>query len=439
MTGFVRTRRFWPLFGSYCLGAFADNALRMATILAIYGAYTLTLGNPDAEGAFALPGEAGNYAGNIASAAFTLPVLLFSILAGVIADRVAGHHLIKLYKVVEVMLMGFAGLCFYIGNAPLLIFALFLMGAQSAFFVPVRNAVMPQLYRDDELIRANGYYTAGLFVAIISGLLVGSYFVNRDGGRMIVSLTLISASSIGLLLAIFVPRLPRPAKTPTTAVKGGLLRSMARHNVIWPMLGIGWFWLVGAVVLANLPNYNTEVLAGGDPDFAILQVTFAVGAGIGCLLAGIVGGRMTHPLLLSTIGLCVTIVGSVAIWHFSGVVPGAEDGLFRTANMPLLISLAITAGANGVFAVPLMAAVQRRAPEDRRARMMGVSNMTNGLFATIGALIVIPMREAGADAADVFVLTAILQVVVLALIIFRWKTFNAAATAPQKPGSNTVA
>ena len=82
MSSFVRTRRFWPLFGSYVLGAFADNTLRMATIAAIFAAWTAGGG-----GRFALPGSLGEHAGSLVSVGFTLPVMLFSLIAGQVADR----------------------------------------------------------------------------------------------------------------------------------------------------------------------------------------------------------------------------------------------------------------------------------------------------------------------------------------------------------------
>ncbi|MEM9421474.1 MAG: MFS transporter, partial [Pseudomonadota bacterium] len=253
MTSFVFTKRFWPLFGANTLGAFADNTLRMATIVAVYAAFTAGGG-----GTFDLPHGLGEHAGSLVSVAFTLPVFIFSVLAGQLADKIHRHTLIRVLKWIELVLMAAAAVCFALGNGPLLVLALFLMGTQSAFFSPVRNAVMPQYYDRDELIRANGYYNAALFVAVVTGLGLGGYFVNQGGGRIIVSIMLIMAAAGGAILAGFIPKAPSPGLTRINwnvpVVIARQLNFVRTIKGIWyPMLGVAWFWMLGAAVLANLP------------------------------------------------------------------------------------------------------------------------------------------------------------------------------------------
>ncbi len=427
MTQFVFTRRFWPLFGANTLGAFADNTLRMATIVAVYAAFTAGGG-----GAFDLPWGLGEHAGSLVSVAFTLPVFIFSVIAGQLADKVHRHVLIRQLKVIELILMATAAVCFAMGNGPLLVLALFLMGTQSAFFSPVRNAVMPQYYEPQELIRANGYYNAALFVAVVTGLGLGGYFVNQEGGRVTVSVMLIAAAAIGALLARFTPEAASPGlekinwNIPSVIVRQlGFVRGL--KGLWYPMIGVAWFWMVGAAVLANLPNYVGEDLGGGDAEISIIQAIFAMGAGLGTMIAGIVGAKMKDSLFLAGAGVAGTVVGAGLIWGLTlGFDPSAGP-LFSWANAPLLSALALTAAANGFFAVPLMTALQRRAPEAERARVMGTANMTNGLAATVGALFIPPLRSIGLSAADIFLVLAILQ---LSLLIFMWRrkrTFRAAA------------
>lgn len=404
MNDFVLTRRFLPLFFSYALGAFADNALRMATIVAIFAAYN-TPGATD----FRLPGDLGAQAGSLVSIAFTLPIFLFSVVGGWLADRVARHTLIRILKCAEVVLMTLSAVAFALGNAPLLIASLFMMATQSAFFAPVRNAVMPQYFAEDELIRANGYFNAGLFVALILGLSLGGWLVNKPDGRVIVSAILIGAALMGTIAAMFVPQAAAPTQQMRLAAPKFSLEQYA--PVLMPMLGIGWFWMIGAISLANLPNFVHDHLGGGDTQISIVQGLFAVGAGVGSVVAGIVGAKLAAPLKLAAYGVAGTVIGSVLIFVFGQTAGGIGVGLG--------IAMIGTAAANSCFAVPLMAAVQARAPTAVRAQMMGVANTVNGLGATIGAALVPALRAPGISAAGIFLVTALAQAALLAFIYSR--------------------
>lgn len=417
MNGFIATRRFWPLFFAFALGAFADNTLRMSTIVAVETAY-------DTPGStiFTLPGNWGQHGGSLVSMAFTIPVMVFSLLAGWLADRMSRSHLIKTLKGAEVALMAMAAGCFALGNAPLLIFALFLMGTQSAFFSPVRNAVMPQYFRENELVRANGMFNAGLFVAVVAGLGLGGLLIGMDNGRTIVSVMLVAAAGLGTVFALFVPEATAPSAAERAARKQldiPLRTSLA--PVIFPMLGIGWFWTVGALILANLPPYVREVVGGTGTDLSLIQALFAVGAGFGSIAAGLIGSRLKDPLQMGGYGVIGTIVFGTIVWILSeGMTAGA--GLFRWENTALLISFMGIAACNGVFVVPLFAAVQQRSPNELRARFMGIGNMVNGTGATFGAFMLIPISEAGAQPAQIFLLLSFFQIALLGVMAWRKRT-----------------
>ncbi|MEM9988706.1 MAG: MFS transporter [Pseudomonadota bacterium] len=433
MKSFVLTRRFWPLFAAQTLGAFADNTLRMATIVAVFAAASL-----EGSSVFALPFGLGEYAGTLVSMAFTIPVFLFSVIAGQLADQRPRHHLIKRLKAIELLLMIFASLCFAIGNGPLLVFALFLMGTQSAFFSPVRTSVMPQYFSSHELIKANGYFNAALFVALVTGLGLGGYYVNQEGGRLIISTLLVTAAGLGALFALGVPNAPAPGllrlnwNIPQVAWRQ--IRFAQGLKGIWyPMLGIAWFWAIGAAVLANLPNYVRDSLGGGDTEISLLQALFAIGAGVGSIGAGLLGTKMKDSFTLAGIGVAGTVLGTLFIWLITAQNNPTEtmsaDGLFHLSSLPLLITFILTAAANGLFVVPLMAALQARAPESDRAQIMGTSNMTNGAGATLGAFFIVPLREVGLSAMDVFLCMSGLQ---LALFIFMIKRRHAIRQAAAK-------
>lgn len=130
---FARTRRFAPLFGTQFLGAFNDNLFKttLFVLISFYG-----LGKNDW-----LP--AGQML-NLGALLFVLPYFLFSTLAGQLATRFNKARLAQTTKILEIAIMSLAGWGFAISSAPLLLLCLFLMGAQSTLFGPVKYAILPE-------------------------------------------------------------------------------------------------------------------------------------------------------------------------------------------------------------------------------------------------------------------------------------------------------
>src|SRR3546814_12865287 len=69
------------------------------------------------------------------------------------------------------MVFGAAGLL--LPSVPLLLAALFAMGVHSAFFGPIKYAILPQHLREGEVLGGTGLVEAGTYAAILAGTLVG--------------------------------------------------------------------------------------------------------------------------------------------------------------------------------------------------------------------------------------------------------------------------
>lgn len=412
--------RFWMLFGAQSLGAFADNCLRNATIVAIIAAAGSMPGDP-----FYFFGDAANEAGTIVSIGFTLPIFMFAVASGYIADRVPRHVMARRLKFLELILMSMASLWFFLGQALPLVLTLALMGAQTAFFQPVRFALMPQYFPENRLARANGIMQAGTFIAIVTGLGFGGYFFEAENGRTIVSVMLVGAAILG---AAFAAKLP-PAPPPQERTNWGHFFSAFKvPGVTWPILANGYFWMVGAMLLAHMPIFMRDQLGGTNQDYALLNAFFALGAGLGSIIAGILAPRMKEPKKMSAISLAFGMVCLVGVYWYTRVPLEGPFQLFGSAGYPLLLLFVLSSAANGIFAIPMLASFQANAPEAVSARVMGVANMTNGFLATIGAILASVFRNAGVDPAEMFLVLTGMSATVLCIMGWRaWKFRNAAA------------
>jgi MFS family permease len=124
--GLLKSRRFAPLFWTQFLGGFNDNFFKQA--MPLYVGYR----------AGAAPGLDPAALTALASATFVAPFILFSALAGRLADTMDKALLARRLKGVEVLLMCAATVALMSESLPELFAVLLLLGLQAAFFGPVK-------------------------------------------------------------------------------------------------------------------------------------------------------------------------------------------------------------------------------------------------------------------------------------------------------------
>src|SRR6516165_5724413 len=107
---------------------------------------------------------------------FYAPWAIFCTLAGYLADRYSKRTSLVFWKFAELGITLVAFLGFWLGTAhglwwgPWMVMStVFLMGLHSAFFVPAKYGVMPEILKADLLSRGNGLLESLSFLAIILG------------------------------------------------------------------------------------------------------------------------------------------------------------------------------------------------------------------------------------------------------------------------------
>ena len=131
--------RFAPLFWTQFLGGFNDNFLKQAMALLI--AYRI--GAASGLDPAALTALAG--------ATFVAPFILFSALAGRLADTMDKATLARRLKVMEIALMALAVIALLAESLLGLFAVLFLLGLQAALFGPVKYSLLPAHLSEHEL------------------------------------------------------------------------------------------------------------------------------------------------------------------------------------------------------------------------------------------------------------------------------------------------
>lgn len=411
----LRTRRFAPLFVAQFLGALNDNVLKNAmVVLLTFQAASWTTLKPE-------------LLANLAAGVFILPFFLFSATAGQLADKYDKARLARLVKLLEIAIVLVCGVGFWLHSLAVLFLGLFLLGLHSTLFGPVKYAILPQHLKSEELVGGNALIEAGTFVAILIGTLLGGLLAGAGDGTTWITAVGLAIAVGGYLAARAIPVAVPPAPTlrvglnPLTETWRNVRYARESRTVFLSILGISWFWLFGALLLAQFPAYTKNVLGGSETAVTLLLATFTFGIGAGSLLC--------EKLSAKRVELGLVPLGSLGMTAFaldlalaSPAVPAAGAGalaLLQTATTwRVLADLALLGIFGGFFIVPLYALVQQRANPAHGARIIAANNIMNALFMVIGALAAAGLLAAGLSIPMLFAVAAVCNAAV-ALYIYR--------------------
>jgi acyl-[acyl-carrier-protein]-phospholipid O-acyltransferase/long-chain-fatty-acid--[acyl-carrier-protein] ligase len=409
----LKTRRFLPLFVTQFLGAFNDNVFKNALVILI---------------TYVVAEKAGLNSQIMVTAAagiFILPFFLFSATAGQLADKYEKTFLIRIIKFVEILLMIGATIGFYMGNVWFLMTILFLMGTQSTFFGPIKYGILPEKIEENELIGGNGLIEAGTFISILIGTLVGGLLILADNGILMISGMVILIAILGWVSSFYIPK-GQPA-SPQLKVDYNFVRetweivSYAKRNreIFLSILGISWFWLVGATFLAQFPTYSKDIIGGNEQLVTLFLSVFTIGVGIGSLLCNqLLKGEVEATFVpLGIIGVTVfTVDLYFASQHMlpdaGGEMIGAGAFLSHISSWRILGDMFMISVSSGIYIVPLYAIIQVRSEPAYRSRVIASNNILNALFMVISAIGTVVMLTVGFNVNQVFLTIAVVNAVV---------------------------
>lgn len=412
----LRTRRFLPFFVTQFLGALNDNLFKNAMVL------LLTFQTAQSSGLS--PGVLVNLAGGI----FILPFFLFSATAGQLADKFERSRIMRMVKLFEIAIAVVGIFGFAHKDVTLLFTALFMLGTHSSMFGPVKYAILPQHLRETELVGGNALVETGTFVAILLGTLVAGVLMARpEGASVLVPLLTLLVAMSGYFASRAVPRAAAPVPdlklnwNPLSETWRTIRSSRDNRAVFNSILGISWYWFLGALMLSQFPSYAKDYLGGGESVVTLLLTVFALGVGLGSLLCERLSGHKVEIGLVpfGSIGMSLFVLDLFFASPPAGMAGHADawDILSRPANWRLLADLALIGAFGGFYIVPLYALVQARSDPEQRSRIIAANNILNALFIVLAAAFGAGLLAAGASIPELFLATAVLNAVV-ALYIY---------------------
>jgi MFS family permease len=415
----LQSRRFLPLFGTQFLGAFNDNVYKNALIiLIIFQGSTLY-------------GIDTNIIVTLSAGIFILPFFLFSAIAGQVADKYEKSFLIRRIKILEIIIMSFAVVGFYLESIAMLIVLLFLMGTQSTLFSPLKYSILPQHLEERELTGGNGLLSMGTFLAILLGTILGGILVSiAPYGPFFIAGVVVILAILGFLGSLWIPEALAP--DPKIKIRWNFVSQTFKiiqyagenRSVFIAVLAISWFWFVGATYLSQVPAYSKNILGSDNQVVTLLLAMFSVGIGLGSLMCEKLSkGHIELGLVpLGAIGITLFSIDIYfASQHFVALsLPqgemNASQFLAISGSWRVLMDLVLIGLFGGFYVVPLSATIQHRSNPAHRAQIIAAGNILNAFFMVVSALATVGMLHFGFSIPEIFLSLGVLSAIVIGLL-----------------------
>ncbi len=415
----LATVRFMPVFVVQFMGAFSDNVFRSALLILITYTFSEEIG---------VDASILNMA---AAGLFILPFFLFSAFGGTLADKYQKHHLVRLIKLFELVILVAAAYSFINEYVWMLFACLCLAGLQSAFFGPVKYGILPDLLNEKELMTGNALVGAGTFLAILMGTIVGGLLVLGEYGKLTISAVLICSAGIGLFASMYVPQCKCANADLSLSMNifkqtYQVFRLGVKHwEVRRVIFAISWFWFLGYVIQSQLNPLAANVLQADEQVAVLLLVMFTVGIGAGSLLCGRIMAGEISARLIPYAGIAMSLL-SMDLYLTLNALSGSynttqlstvSEFLADHRHWRVMLDMLLLSVAAGFYIVPLYTLLQRRVKDELRARTIAANNISNALFMVMASILVIAVLTAGYQIQDLFWMLAIINLFVSVYIM----------------------
>lgn len=294
-----------------------------------------------------------------------IPIFMFSLIGGVVADRFDRRHILLWSQVVQ-MACAFvlATLLFtHTVKVPYILCLSFIVGTAQAFGGPSYQALIPSLVKPVDMPNAIALNSIQFNLARVIGPVLGGITMKTLGAEW--CFTLNGLSYLGPILSLLVIKSSFMRSTSKESVVESLqqgLRFIWNRESMMPLICLAFLMtFLGVPTLTFLPVITKEVFNANATTYTYFLSTSGAGAVAGALLVAAFGHRQ-HKGLFALIALVALGLLNIA---FSQV---------NTLWVSLLILFVAAAALVAVFSF-VISLVQLIAKDEMRGRVMSVYNV----------------------------------------------------------------
>lgn len=322
---------------------------------------------------------------SIVLAAESIPLVIFLLVGGVIADRFPRQKVLLLSQTTAALSYGALALLIgnHVDNTVALCGAAIVSGISGALGWPAASGLIPQVVPEDKLQQGNALLSFGASMARIVGVVAGGAVTAAVGGAWALGVSALCYLACGLCAAAIKPR-PLVRTEGEELPKGSMFGDLrdgwgefTKHEWLWVVV-LQWSFLIlffNATHAVIGPVVADEHLGGAKPWSWILTAE-AVGDILGVLLA--MRWRPRYPILAGVAATAITV------W-----APFLLLGL-GTPVWSVVVAMVPMGMAFSLFNVLWPTTMQREVPAEALSRVSSYDAMGSMMFGPIGLLLAGP-------------------------------------------------
>ncbi len=428
----------WSLFWTQFFGALNDNVFKNALVILI--TYQgVSLYGLNSQSLVALSGGV-----------FILPFFFLSATSGQLADKFEKTTIVVLIKKFEILIGLIAIFGLFYKNYPILLLTLFLFGLHSTFFGPIKYSLIPHYSKSESLVFSNALISSGTFVAILIGTILGGIAVSDQSNLWFLKILIIGFASLGLIFAKRLNSVPvvEDEEIEKTKIDWNFFSStktilklvFKNSKIAILIIGLSWFWFLGAGLLSLLPVLAKDIFHGNEHVATMLLFTFTVGMGVGPF----VFEKMTKGKIIRAFIPLSLIVMSFSIFDIAfiinnlskqivlmGIVTslkgsiGVLEFFHLKMSFRLLFDLFFLSFFGGIFTVPQFAELQRITSRNELSRIVAGNNILNAMAMVTVSVVLMILHLKHFDLANIFAVLGFLNLGMCIFLIFFYRNeFN---------------
>ena len=299
------------------------------------------------------------------TASSLLPMILLSLLGGVLADRVNKRNIMVFLDFSTAGII--AGFYFLVGRVPtipLFIVTLMLLYGISGTYQPAVQASIPALVAKDHILTASAIVNQIGSMANFIGPVIGGWIYGLWGLEPILEIS-VGCFALSAVMEIFIkiPFVKRPREKPALQIaRQDLLEGCRFLRVDQPvflkvsLIIAGLNLILSAMITVGIPVLTVEHLGFSDQLLGVAQGLLAAGGVLGGLLTALLGKRLQPERAYVFLILCAMLtllMGAGMLW----------------SNTPYLKYLILSGTGTAItifstmFSIQMLAVVQRETPE----------------------------------------------------------------------------
>lgn len=355
----------YPAFRAFFVAKLASTLAQMLMVIVIgWQVYDLARATmPIREAAFLL--------GLVGLAQF-LPVLLLSLVVGVIADRLDRRHIARAAIALELLCA--LALTWFAASGSTDLWPLFsvaiLLGCARAFAAPSLSALAPNLVPPAVLPTAIAWNSIGWQAGAVLGPVLGGLLYDVSPPLPYATAAALFAASLAALALI--PKIALPPASGLSgaqSVKQGLLY-VRGNQIVFGAITLDLFAVILGGATAMLPIYARDILMVGPGGLGILRAAPAFGAAVVALW-------FTRRPLGNRVG--VKMFANVALFSLATILFGLSTILWVS-----VAALVVLGAADMVSVYVRSSLIQLHTPDAMRGRVSSVSMLFIGASNELG-------------------------------------------------------